>query len=324
MSILYSLLAFAPFLVHSWTLIDTLNGNTWQDNMHIETVSCISYNNMIERHSRNLQGTMNSEYVTYLAKDAAISSGLIQNRNGQLYLGVDSWSILNPNGAGRNSVRIRSNKAYNAGTLVIGDFAHIPANVCGIWPSFWLVGPSWPGDGEIDILEGVNQMNQNQITIHTKPGCVPQVGSEGQTGAITANADCGAGGGGVGCGVFNTRPTSWGNGFNAAGGGVYAMLWTSSSIKVWQFQQGQIPSDISNGAPWPESWGTPVANWVGCDFSQLMNNMNIVGNVRASCNGIADKALDCEYRLLWWLGWRRLGIRVLRVRFKHLPTIRCC
>jgi hypothetical protein len=72
--------------------------------------------------------------VTYLNKDDAWREGLVQNRNGQLYLGVDSQSFLDPNGAGRKSVRMRSNRSYNSGTLVIGDFAHIPSNVCGSWP----------------------------------------------------------------------------------------------------------------------------------------------------------------------------------------------
>lgn len=81
-----------------------------------------------------LQVTHNNEYVTYLNKDAAVREGLVQNRNGQLYVGVDSWSHLDPNGPGRKSVRMRSNKSYNSGTLIIGDFAHMPANVCGTWP----------------------------------------------------------------------------------------------------------------------------------------------------------------------------------------------
>lgn len=215
--------------------------------------------------------------MNYLTQSAAVGSGLIQNRNGQLYLGVDSTTVLDPNtGIGRNSVRVRSDKSYNAGTLVVGDFAHIPANVCGVWPSFWMVGPTWPTDGEIDILEGVNQMGQNQITIHTNPGCVPQVGPGGQTGATTGNGDCGAGGGAVGCGVVNTNNNGWGTAFNAAGGGVYAALWTGSAIKVWYWAAGQVPGDVYSGQPNPDGWGTPTANWAGCNFASAMNNMQLV------------------------------------------------
>lgn len=38
------------------------------------------------------------------------------------------------NGAGRPSVRIASKQAFTHG-LFIGDFAHIPAGVCGTWPA---------------------------------------------------------------------------------------------------------------------------------------------------------------------------------------------
>ena len=222
------------------------------------------------------QVTHNNEYVTYLNKADAVSNGLVQNRNGQLYIGVDSWSHLDPNGPGRKSVRMRSNKSYNSGTLIIGDFAHMPANVCGSWPAFWTVGPRWPQDGEIDILEGVNEKEVNQITLHTSPGCRPYVGPEGQTGVPAANPDCGAGGGFEGCGVVNTRGSGYGRGFNGAGGGVYAVLWVGDSIKAWHFEPGRVPSDIYGGSPWPESWGTPVANWRGCDFGKLMQNQQIV------------------------------------------------
>ena len=46
----------------------------------------------------------------------------------------------------------------------------------------WMVGPNWPGNGEIDIIEGVNDNAQNQMTLHTSPGCTVSVGPGGQTG----------------------------------------------------------------------------------------------------------------------------------------------
>lgn len=148
-----------------------------------------------------------------------------------------------------------------------------------------MVGPQWPQDGEIDILEGVNQMSQNQITLHTKPGCVPEVGPGGQSGAITADADCGAGGGGVGCGVFNTNSAGWGSAFNAAGGGVYATIWTATGVSIYNWPVGQVPYDISDGEPDPSGWGQPVANFVGCDFGALMDNMNIVSDTSSGHTG---------------------------------------
>ena len=41
-SMLYTLLAFAPLFVQSWRLIDNLDGNTWAQNTYFETVSSSS------------------------------------------------------------------------------------------------------------------------------------------------------------------------------------------------------------------------------------------------------------------------------------------
>jgi hypothetical protein len=191
-------------------------------------------------------------------------SRLIRVQNNQLYVGVNSWSGRawdDPNFP--EGVYLRSRKSYNCGTVVIADFSHVPATACGSWPAFWLAGKNWPFDGEIDIMEAVNEMTHNQITIHTRPDFYPEVGPGGQTGQTVGLADCGAGvpAGAVGCGVINTKQDGWGSGFNAAGGGLYAMLWTADSIKIWSWSGAIAPPDTRTSAPDPSSWGTPVANW---------------------------------------------------------------
>jgi hypothetical protein len=55
-------------------------------------------------------------------------------QNGQVYMGVDTTSVLNPNGPGRKSVRIQSKTSYNR-ALVIADIAHAPGSACGSWPA---------------------------------------------------------------------------------------------------------------------------------------------------------------------------------------------
>jgi hypothetical protein len=172
-----------------------------------------------------------------------------------------------------------------------------------------MVGGNWPNQGEIDIYEGVHKNTYNQVTLHSSPGCVPGVGLGGETGSRLPGADCGAGGGFNGCGIKSSSPTSYGSAFNANGGGVYTMLWTNSGIKVWYFAARDIPGNIRNGNPDPSSWGTPVANYAGCDFAAKFKDLRIVfdttfcgdwaggvwaqtecGNINPSCNAyVADQ-----------------------------------
>ncbi|KAH7127083.1 endo-1,3(4)-beta-glucanase-like protein [Dendryphion nanum] len=217
-------------------------------------------------------------FVNYVDANRAQQLGLIKNQNNAVYMGVDSWSTLNPSGPGRDSVRIQSKRAYNQ-ALVIADFAHVPGSNCGSWPAFWMVGPNWPNQGELDIYEGVNLNTYNHVTLHTSPGCVPSVGSGGQTGQRVGNGDCGQDGGFVGCGVESTAATSYGTAFNANGGGVYATLWTGSGIKVWYFAARDVPANIRSGNPDPNSWGTPAANFAGCDFNGKFRDMRLVFDI---------------------------------------------
>lgn len=79
----------------------------------------------------------------------------------------------------------------------------------------WLTGPSWPLNGEIDIVEGVNLQSTNKITLHSDPGC------------IIKGKDCQ---GSQGCSI-DAGP--YGSGINSAGGATYALEWTSSGMSIW-------------------------------------------------------------------------------------------
>ena len=57
-------------------------------------------------------------------------------------------------------MRITTTKKYNGG-LFIADFKRMPFG-CSLWPAYWSYGTdSWPANGEVDILEGVN----DQVTL---------------------------------------------------------------------------------------------------------------------------------------------------------------
>ncbi|EEB88046.1 hypothetical protein MPER_14352, partial [Moniliophthora perniciosa FA553] len=86
-----------------------------------------------------------------------------------------------------------------------------------VWPAFWTVGPTWPDDGEIDIIEGINMMGNNQMALHSLPGCFKS-NPPTQLGR-TLEGDCSKP---SGCTVQELQPNSFGSGFAAAGGGVWA------------------------------------------------------------------------------------------------------
>ncbi|PVH95870.1 glycoside hydrolase family 16 protein [Periconia macrospinosa] len=247
--------------VAALSLIDTYDASNWLSKFDVQAIADPTHG-----------------FVNYVNQGAATSQGLIKFQNNQVYMGVDTQSVLNPNGVGRNSVRLQSKKAYQH-ALVIADFAHVPGSICGSWPAFWMVGPNWPNQGEIDILEGVNLNSYNQVTLHTSPGCVPSVGSGGQSGRKVGNADCGAGGGFTGCGVEAPMATSYGTPFNANGGGVYATLWNNGGIKVWYFPTRDVPANIRNNNPDPNSWGQPIANFAGCNFDDKFRDLNIIFDI---------------------------------------------
>ncbi|KAL8735916.1 MAG: hypothetical protein Q9166_000478 [cf. Caloplaca sp. 2 TL-2023] len=202
-------------------------------------------------------------YVNYVDQATADSQDLYNVSNGQVTWGVDHASVAS--GRGRNSIRLTSKTQYTHG-LVILDVAHMPGSICGVWPAFWMTGPNWPNSGEIDIIEGVNTGTRNQMTMHTGPGCT------------LAGSSCQ---GGLGCPIKPTeQANNYGTSLNNGGGGVYAMEWTSGSIKIWYFPRNNgLPSDIFSANPNPVGWGTATASFVGgddCEIDQHFMNNNIV------------------------------------------------
>lgn len=123
--------------------------------------------------------------------------------------------------------------------------------------------------GEIDILEGSNDITQAFISLHTENACTFKSPKSAELGTVNnGNTDCQLSNG-AGCSVESTA-NSYGTPFNKNGGGIYAMQWTSNFIRVWFFARSKIPADITAGTPDPTKWGTPTANFDsadgGCDI----------------------------------------------------------
>jgi hypothetical protein len=179
---------------------------------------------------------------------------------------------------GRRSLRLVSQNCYDTGLFIISA-DNIPEGN-GTWPAFWLTARepsanSWACHGEIDIIEGVNSVagdansSRNAMTLHTSDSegrvCrqdgVPGIGHGGvcSAGSNSDNKRSGCGrdqhGPDFGCGVTSQSPTTFGYGFNRAGGGVYATeLLPSGAVTIWFFPKGTAPADIADNTPEPSTW----------------------------------------------------------------------
>jgi hypothetical protein len=152
-----------------------------------------------------------------------------------------------------------------------------------------------PQGGEIDILEGVNDDTHNAMTLHTGPGC--QVGSDtSQFAGEVTTPDCDVKAPNqsknAGCSIKSPSKASYGEGLNAAGGGVYATQWTDDHISVFFFPRESIPADVLSDSPDPSGWGKPAAKFMGgCDISRMFKQQQIVFNT-AFCGDWAGNAWD--------------------------------
>lgn len=119
------------------------------------------------------------------------------------------------------------------------------------------------------------------MVLHTKggdPGC--SIANNGFSGKLlTSNCAVDAPGQpmNAGCGIEAASPDSYGDGFNRAGGGVYATEWTDEAITIWHFPRDKVPGDVTGGRPDPRGWGMPVARFAGdCDVNGHFGAQQIV------------------------------------------------
>ncbi|KAF8499612.1 concanavalin A-like lectin/glucanase domain-containing protein [Russula emetica] len=229
--------------------------------------------------------------VNYVDQADALANNLTYADDSSFVMRADDWSIVSPSARGRDSVRISSQTAYGDSIIVL-DLAHMPAG-CATWPAFWTLsqaGP-WPNGGEIDIIEGVNQQQFNQATLHTTPGCqMPSDPMRLQSGStLDTNCDTSVNGN-AGCGVsLNNSGPSYGTAFNMNGGGYFAMARSQTlGIKIyfWPRDSAYIPPEIvecgsGGGYLYPDpSWGIPAADFPMypdlCNYNDHFNAHQIV------------------------------------------------
>ncbi|KAI6135709.1 glycoside hydrolase family 16 protein [Pisolithus croceorrhizus] len=218
--------------------------------------------------------------VNYVTEATAQADGLVSVSGNQVTLRADSTTILSSSGPGRNSFRLQSNAQYTTHVAVF-DIAHMPQG-CGTWPAE--VGENWPNEGEVDILEGVNNQSPNLSSLHTSAS--QQVSDSILRNSTSTGTNCDVyETNNSGCGVQTNDINSFGPNFNGIGGGWYVIERTSTFINIYFWERGSssVPSDVQHPGTSvnTNSWGTPTASFpnTDCNFSTHFGPHNIIINL---------------------------------------------
>lgn len=231
--------------------------------------------------------------VNYVDECTALEKNLTYVNKDTLIMRADYTTVLDPNGPGRDSIRISSKKQYGY-SMIILDVRHMPTG-CGTWPAFWTNSNNntWPTGGEIDIIEGVNDQGPNASVLHTSTdhACTQSDSSMDDRGQLVSEKCTSSVGDGAGCRVNSDSAKSYGPELNAVGGGWYAMERTSQFVNVWFWARDDdsVPDDVQNAATLkdsakvnPDAWGQPQANFVSgntCDLDAAFKPQNIIFNL---------------------------------------------
>jgi hypothetical protein len=246
--------------------------------------------------------------VVYQSREDAFKKKLafVQPDN-TVVLAVDNSTFLGKNEP-RASVRISTKDTFNGG-LFIADIYAMPHG-CSTWPAYWSVSSTapWPNGGEIDVIEGVHNSDQNSMTLHTGPGCrveAPPIPDDTnkipatlalQSKLQTPNCDSSRPPN-TGCSFLAQQTDTYGQNFNVIAGGIYAHLWQPDSIKIWYFPRCEIPDDILIKRPDPSTWPAPIAvfNTNQCDIPshfhdhQLIFDITLCGDLAGATYGAATE-----------------------------------
>ncbi|PHH78426.1 hypothetical protein CDD80_6931 [Ophiocordyceps camponoti-rufipedis] len=221
----------------------------------------------------------NKSWVRYQSLADALAKNLTNTNDGQIYLGVDHTNKLPlDTPGGRDTFRVQSTKTYNKG-LFIMRYSHMPKPVCG----------SWPAVGEVDLYEGWDLNSANRPSFHS--GTPDEVGKCGLDrslqGAEVVSLNCDN--------KFNeTQPEKQGcqvkepsNGiWGSKDGGVQALLWTDTELKVWTWPSTLAPPNLDNPQVDPSTWGKPSLHLARptCDVNAALTDQRLILNV-AFCPG---------------------------------------
>lgn len=131
--ILLPLLGLSTPLTHAYSLVRSYDASNWYDSFTFETASPTSFQ-PCRFLTRSQDPDPTNGFVQYISQPEAASMGMTYTVGSQVYLGVDNTTVLPNTNSGRKSIWLESRDSFLHGVL-IGDFAHVPGSICGLWPA---------------------------------------------------------------------------------------------------------------------------------------------------------------------------------------------
>jgi len=223
-------------------------------------------------------------YNTYVGKKKAEQLGLIKveaDEDEEEYVYISSKAGKDYDKYGnrfRDSIRLEGKRRFDDG-LILLDVSKMPTG-CGVWPAFWTTDEKdWPKNGEIDIVEPINNQVVAKTALHTSEDCdmyahVPRWNWTGYWDSATGLPDTFTGEldfesaleadncwtatphqwANQGCVAINDQNGTIGAPMNeplsdGTSGGIYALEWDPSGgyIKSWVFPRAHgIPANLQD------------------------------------------------------------------------------
>ena len=224
-------------------------------------------------------------YNTYVGREKAQALGLIKIEGDDVTISSKQGTHYDEYGNRfRDSIRLEGKRRFNDG-LILLDVSKMPTG-CGVWPAFWSTDEKdWPKNGEIDIVEPINNQVVAKTALHTSEDCdmyahVPRWNWTGYWDSATGLPDTFTGEldmdstleadncwtqtphqwANQGCVAINDKNDTIGAPMNTnnepssnssgggESGGIYALEWDPSGgyIKSWVFPRSAIPANLQD------------------------------------------------------------------------------
>jgi len=202
--------------------------------------------------------------VQYLNRDQAFHEGIIQANEDNAILRVGNRT----GHLHRHSAHVKTTKMWTH-FLAVLKFNKAPWGP-GVWPAFWMNGQGrWPDSGELDIWEWANN-EAMKVSMHTgssnmcdlhpdevnKCATMPDMNDMNYNCYTWYRPEDPL----LGCGP--THPGAYRPGSDWSDTpGVLAVEWAEGFVKVFYIPEHEIPGDLAQEKPQPNSWDQYVISF---------------------------------------------------------------